>query len=205
MTTAPTVPTVTGAEVAAARKLLGHVPASIRGFSLSQFCDNPHECFSVPEPESDFRDAPELAEIGAMLIDRHAELFDHINQYGIIVKYLWKQKGGAKAGNPTLGKCAKLSGATRYFAESDFLIWLAADHHTTFSATNRQVEAVIFHELKHVGAEIDEDTGELKGFTTVGHELEIFKDEIDVYGLWRLEMQPIARAMAVQLSLMGED
>jgi len=162
---------------------------------------NPDEPFPLPpeelfdagdETDSKFVSASAtLGDIGRALInanDAPGGAFYHLRGAKII--YLWKKEGGTRAGRTTLGKTSKPSGLLQHFAGADFIIWLAADHLRSLNAgqpaSRFQVEALLFHELKHIGVEEDEDgpnAGDAR-LVLVPHELEIFYDEVARYGAW---------------------
>ena len=59
---------------------------------------------------------------------------------------------------------------------------MSADHAANFGITNYQLEAILYHELQHLGTSTDDD-GNLK-LVTVGHEIEGFVNDVRVYGAW---------------------
>lgn len=146
--------------------------------------------------DGEFTPAPDLERIATDLLSRHALI---ATDYRLI--YLWKDKGGKSKGRATLGKCTKPSGLLAHFADTDFVIWLAADHLRSNAATHREVEAVVFHELQHVGeTEADEEKGTEPDAAIVGHEFEGFFAELREYGTTVRDMRQIVAA-AQQLTL----
>jgi len=138
---------------------------------------------AIPEEDdfdSDFMASDELDEIGMKLIERYPEL-EHLT--GVRIGYCWKKSGGETNGKATLGKCTKPSGLLLFYAHLDFVIWCAADHCAEWSFTNRQLEALLYHELSHAGIEVDKQ-GMLK-YVVRPHDVEAFTGEVDRYGLWR--------------------
>lgn len=145
---------------------------------------------------AEFQESSELAELAEELIERYGEL-GHLRDYR--VRVLWKAEGGGTGGNDTLGKCIKPGGPARYFALCDWVIWLAADHCRERRFDDRQVEALLYHELKHcvlVGK--DSKPG------TRGHDFEVFGDEIERYGFWNTGRQALAKVVQGRLELDGE-
>lgn len=110
------------------------------------------------------------------------------------IEILWKKKGGNSGGMDILGKCTKPSGAFKHLTHLDFLILLGADTVEARGFTYRQVEALIYHELCH--ADCDEN-GKPK---TVGHDFELFADELREYGMWRENLERLG-AVFKQLEL----
>ena len=151
---------------------------------------------------ADFLKADELQALGERII--HDKLAD-LDDGELIIDYAWKKKGGASGGNSILGKCVKLSGPARYFAlGSHFLVWLGADNCRTRHFDDRQVEALLYHELLHIVREEHEDEeGNVVGVTykTRGHDTELFNDEIKEYGLWRDSLKYLGEV--VQATLPG--
>ena len=99
-----------------------------------------------------FWSAPDLEEIGEALIKEYFPDFPECE-----IDYLWKGDGGRSGGKATLGKTEKPSGLTLYYGNTDYVIWLAADHVGGLEFTNWQVEALLYHELCHVREEEDEN------------------------------------------------
>lgn len=134
-----------------------------------------------------------LANRARVLISRHPEHLDHLRR--LSVTYLWKRQGGKSKGRATFGKCSKPSGLLKHFSEAHFVIWLAADHCRAAGYTDREIEALLFHEMLHTAvSEVDENTGRGGGPTLVPHELEVFRAEVEIYGLWAPELQDVAPA-----------
>jgi len=123
------------------------------------------------------------------------------------VRYLWKREGGTDKGSAVLGRCVKPSGLAHYFASADIVIWLASDHLRAMragsAATRWQVEAALYHELKHIGVEEDEDSGEMRP-VTLPHDIEAFNAEIIRYGPWKSDVAAAAAAFT-QMPLFADD
>lgn len=147
----------------------------------------------------DFIDAPDIEAIATSLIGAYAE-FEHLVDTNI--GYAWKRKGGESVGKAVFGKCVKTSGLVRHFSEQTFVVWLAADHCREWAFTNRQLEALIYHELSHAGEETDKN-GDTKA-VLVAHDVEAFGREIERYGLWTEDLKQIKPFFdAAQLNLPG--
>jgi hypothetical protein len=136
-------------------------------------------------PDEGFLPAPEIESIARELIDAYPEL-GHIAQAD--VGFVWKRKGGRTRGRDVYGKCQPASGLLAHFSRCDFVVWIAADHVRESGFTRLQLEALVYHELKHIGFEIDDDEksptyGEMK-LVGRGHDDEIFIDEVLRYGAW---------------------
>lgn len=149
---------------------------------------------------ADFLKADELQTLAERIIrDKLPDLDDG----ELIIDYAWKRRGGASGGNSILGKCVKLSGPARYFAlGSHFLVWLGADGCRTRNFDDRQVEALLYHELLHIVREEKvDDEGNLLAvvYRTRGHDTELFYDEIKEYGLWRDSLKQLGEVIQARL------
>lgn len=145
--------------------------------------------FYIEKDEVEFIKDDRLTELGNALIAERG-CFHDLQSRKIV--FLWKRQGGKTKGKVTLGKCQKPSGILAYFAASDFIIWVAADHARENQLTNWQMEALVFHELKHCDVDYD-DKGELK-LAINPHDLEAFVDEVRIYGAWKSDIERMAGA-----------
>jgi hypothetical protein len=140
----------------------------------------------VPSAEqfgaADFMPAGTLTTIYEQLVTEHSTL-DHLEQ--IEVAILWKKTGGKKGGRPVFGKTAKRSGLVSAFTSADFIVWLAANHISDAEYTDRQITALLHHELMHISYE-DPPEGEegARKYVLQGHDFEGFKEELEIYGAW---------------------
>jgi hypothetical protein len=149
---------------------------------------DPDEKFGVPDEKAfdlggEFLDAQGCDKIAEALI-KDRKCFESLREATII--YLWKKKGSEKP-KMVLGKCQRPSGLLGHFSGADFIIWFAANN--CRGITRWQMEALIFHELKHARKEDGEAV-------TVPHDWEGFAEEIERYGLWKRDIQPIAAAIS---------
>lgn len=153
---------------------------------------DPGALFPVPSAdpfgENQYLEAPELMEIGEALISERL-VFESLRESPII--FLWKRKGAEKP-KLLLGKCQRPSGLLAHFAKAHFVVWLAANNCKGLTAW--QIEALIFHELKHAKVEDDKPI-------SVPHDWEGFAEEIQRYGLWKSDMEPIAEAIGKTMKL----
>lgn len=145
------------------------------------------EVYPVPGPErfvdgrtgyvSEFIDAPDLAAIGAQLI----EAFDLYNAETSVIKYRWKDKGTAEA----TGKCIRANGLLRHETRADFVIWVGAEDCLMNEFTFKQIRALLYHELLHVSKTE-------KGKPAVKrHDAEVFRDELKHFGLWNASLKHV--------------
>ena len=153
---------------------------------------DPEQPFPTPGDdvfgENQFLEAPELAEIGEALIAERL-VFESLRESPIV--FLWNRKGAEKP-RPLLGKYQRPRGLLSYFAKAHFVVWLAANNCKGLTAW--QIEALIFHELKHAKVEDDKPI-------SVPHDWEGFAKEIQRYGLWKSDMEPIAEAIGKTMKL----
>jgi hypothetical protein len=91
------------------------------------------------------------------------------------IKYLMKTGSWSK-----LGECAKTSGKWRHLTEFDFVVVLHKESWTVLS--NHQREALIHHELGHVGFCDDK-------WVIVKHDVEEFLTTFKRYGAWSANLQ----------------
>jgi hypothetical protein len=140
------------------------------------------------------KDAPELANLAARLIEQHGFLA----RLGTCrIDYLWERKGSNSKGKRSIGRLKRVSGTWRRYCPFQFVISLSADTARLAAFTDRQVEAALFHQLLH----IDQDA---KGnWIRVGHDFEGFGTEVRHYGPWTedLKIGSQSFATATQLGL----
>lgn len=105
------------------------------------------------------------------------------------VRYLWRREGGSSHGRRRLGRCQRASGLLQYWADCDFIIWLAADHLRECNATAYQVESLVYHELLHISTD---ETGRP---SVRGHDWEGFVTEILRYGLCWPDVRRVGEAV----------
>ena len=159
-----------------------------------------------PTERRDFLPAPDPAAIARQLIEDD-EALGHLANYRVV--YLWKRQGGKRQGQPVMGKCTKASGPAKHFAGATWIVWLAADWTEQYALTRHQVEAAVHHELSHA-SEIEVEVKGPDGETETqvrpavrGHDAEMFRSEVERYGLWRLPLEEVAPAFR-QLDMFGE-
>lgn len=134
----------------------------------------------------DFLPSPELLACARRLIE---QWFPALNDGVLDLMVLWKRAGGQKGGMATLGQCQAVRGLLRHFAPHHIVIWLAADHCVDFQFEDREVEAIVYHELCHI------DPEEPGNYKVRGHDCELFVSEIERYGLWRPGIRDLADAV----------
>jgi hypothetical protein len=140
--------------------------------------------------EQDYRESEQLEALAWEVINRHPE-FHWLRDFqgGAEIHVVWKRKGGKSKGKATFGTCTKPSGMLKFYAKADYIIWIAADHLRESGWTNFQLEALVYHELKHCEPVIDDDpksptAGEIIGYGLKTHDSEVFFSELVRYGAW---------------------
>lgn len=94
----------------------------------------------------------EYEAIGEMLIANHDE-FKDIIEAGITIVYLASTQAKKQKGKLVFGQCEKIADKYKWGIPADFTITVFEPNIEGF--TPEQVEALIFHELLHVGVEDD--------------------------------------------------
>lgn len=117
------------------------------------------------------------AEIGARLI-RDEDCLAAVRESQVTICYLSSNKAKKSHGRPVYGECERVADKNKWAIPCDFTVTLFEPNCDGMSA--RQVEALILHELLHVGVEVTED-GEEK-FFIVPHDLQDFKIIVNRYG-----------------------
>lgn len=159
----------------------------------------PDTRFDEDEEGAQYMTAGEMKKLAGMLIEAYPELA-HIK--GARVEYLWRRKGTKNKGQLVYGTCARVTGREEFLTDNDFAITLAANWCTGLSYY--EIEALLYHELCHIGQEIEEESGEAKT-VLVGHEFEGFTSEMNRYGLWRPALKIMAqKAQGIQLPMAFE-
>lgn len=139
-----------------------------------------------------FARAANLVEIGATLIGTLPELqFLQDTEIG----YVWKKKGPIRSGKMIMAEVKKVGAREAFYSELEFVVILYAPH--VAMLTNRQLEAAIYHELSHLMWDEENENVRLRG-----HDLEMFRDEVNRYGLWTPDLEA-AKDTFAQLTLPG--
>lgn len=128
----------------------------------------------------EFLEAPELERMAQTIIRQHAELAFLLDWD---IRCLWKREG---LGKEAMGRCRVLTGELAYFADADWLIWVAADIARDSLFGDHEVEALLFHELLH--CDLKGKEGQKKPATR-GHDFEAFAIEVERYGAWDVSLR----------------
>lgn len=154
------------------------------------------DLYPVPEDmQTDYQPAQDLQEIAETLIEEHKSTLGYHTR-GAAIRYAWKAKGGSSQERNTLGKCVKLSGASRYLGRADYLVWLAADHCADLKFTHHQIKALLFHELCHIQKAVT-DQGDVV-YKVRGHDAELFLAEYEHFGAWKFDLERVESTFGQQ-------
>lgn len=159
--------------------LIASVQAALTGSKL--YPVPPQDLFEG----EDYYEAPDLEALAQHVAEKHPR-FRVLADLEIL--YRWKRSGGKSTRSKKLGACAKISGLFHFETRADFVIWLAADHCRSLELTRHQVEALLVHELCHIGAD---EKGKLG---TIGHDVEEFGFVVEHYGLWKRDVLDFVKA-----------
>lgn len=158
-----------------------NILASVRaGLQAAQIYPVPGQ--DAFEASAEFATADDLRAMATSIYEKHPSQFGIAAQVHILFR--WKKVGDGK-----LGKCPKTSGALKYETGADFYLWLAADHVREKQMTYFQVEALLAHELCHVGMDIKGNVASRE------HDVEEFTFVVEHYGLWRNDLLPFGKAI----------
>lgn len=125
--------------------------------------------------------APELEQMAAHLIAAMPEI-QWLENYD--VRVLWRAKGG-----PKLGRCTLATDLVKFYSGAHWIIWIAADHTFSHALTRRQMQALLYHELKHCALK-----GEHQRPGIQTHDSEVFVGEVVRFGAWRPELEQLELA-----------
>ena len=115
----------------------------------------------------------EYAAIGEMLIANYDE-FKDIREAEITIVYLASTQAKKQKGKLVFGQCEKIADKYKWGIPADFTITVFEPNIEGF--TPEQVEALIFHELLHVGVEDDR-------LFIRPHDIEDFSAALKKYGV----------------------
>jgi hypothetical protein len=133
--------------------------------------------------------APEdIKELADDLISKH-----HPEAIDVRIGYLMREKHGTTKGKVVMGNCQKQSAKQKLLNVFDFIITLSADVWAELEPEQR--EALLLHELKHVGVKPDPDDQDSDVFFLRPHDTEEFRDVIHVYGLWQPDLEELSQAI----------
>lgn len=116
-------------------------------------------------------------EIAEKLVNTE-DIFKYIKNSNVSICFLSSEHQKTNKGKLVLGQCEKVQDKYKWAIPYDFTITLFEPN--IEDLTEEQVEAVIFHELLHVGIDKHESGEEI--YYIVPHDLEDFKAVIERFG-----------------------
>ena len=119
------------------------------------------------------------AELGARVIESERSL-QWIAETDVRIGFLRSFKEKHSNGKDVFGECVKVKELYKPFCPYDFLIVIYEENVAAASFTERQLYALMHHELLHVG--VREKDGDLV-YRTIPHDVEDFDEIISRYGL----------------------
>jgi hypothetical protein len=138
-------------------------------------------------PENYWKCDDEIVEIAEEMI----KLYHPDAAYSNIC-YLFRAEHSNTGGKIILGTCTKQSDKLKILHGFDFIIEFAYD--VWEQLTDIQQKALILHELKHI--EITEGKeGQIK-LRLCKHDLEEFRDVVEIFGLYTQDLQQMASVIA---------
>jgi hypothetical protein len=113
----------------------------------------------------------------------------------------WVRTGGQAKGKPIVAKLMKCGASLKFESGRDYLVDVSADSLRELGFSHWQLEAALYHELKHIRVLVDSD-GKVT-LSVAGHDAEVFGDEMAIYGPWMLEHEGV-RERFKQAPLFGD-
>lgn len=159
--------------------------------------------------------AKEVEEIAGRLISEH---YDELNfNAEVEIVYRFETPTREKNGKAILGECRKVSGLNSYLyrtgidatpeAKPFFLILISEDAWRVLNQHQR--EALVDHELAHVGADIDDKGNTV--FSIKPHDIEEFRDVVARHGMYLADIEKFIDAARIHFdpsytpSMFGEE
>lgn len=147
---------------------------------------------------NEYKENAAYEEIGKHMIEKE-EIFSHIRDNEVRIRYLESNKPATKGKRITLGECRKISEKTKNIMKAlpqtpdnlvpDFVIIIYKERIHGF--TLEQLRILIMHELMHIGIKEDSETGQVK-FHVVKHDLEDFHYIVNRFGAdWNADKSQI--------------
>ncbi|MBD3784576.1 MAG: hypothetical protein IE926_16775 [Micrococcales bacterium] len=136
-----------------------------------------------------------------------AEVKDHEDLVHARILYVFRDKHALSRGHAILGKARKVAGLTQFLVDDESidapLFVLEFPRDLWKEMTDQQRRALVDHELSHLAVERNDD-GIWVGRTR-GHDVEEFLAIVKRHGLWKADVQALAKVAAGQLALDLDD
>lgn len=128
---------------------------------------------------AEYLEAPQVETVAQKVLSDHSERAVLDDCEGANIKYLFKVADKSKH----WGQCNRATGKWSFLTGFDFVIEIFKSAWDNLS--DRQQEALVYHELRHIKKRLVEKDGEmLVKWSTYDHELQFFFDELSFYGAW---------------------
>ena len=138
-----------------------------------------------------FSAATEVEQIAERLID---DRFAFLSELDVRIEYRFTSKITKKNGKVILGTARKITGLSAHWGNAtDPFFAIIITELTWHKLKPLQKEALVDHELRHLYAEQDEESGEVV-LSILGHDFEGFCEEIKRYGAWKSDVEQIIKA-----------
>ena len=118
------------------------------------------------------------------------------------IAFVFVPKGAVRGGKKRIGVAQKLSAVSHMLSGYDFVIRLSKDVWEALKEPERL--AALDHELCHCAPKEDEN-GMWTGWEIRHHDVEEFAEIIERHGLWKPDVQDVARSICKQLGLPFEE
>lgn len=161
-------------------------PETDTGFALQRQYDVPGD---DKFKGGDFIEANDIGDIAEELIGRFRDDFPRFER--LRMDYLWRKKGGMLNGEETLGACNRTAPLVAYYADTEFTVWIAADHARELQLTGEDMRALVFHLLLHIEYREEKDKHAIRGPEFTG-----FIRELEVFGPWRRSLRRAQKAFS---------
>ena len=119
----------------------------------------------------------EYAEIANELIDEREELL-YLRNSSVVIMYLGSDQMKKSKGRIIFGECEKVPDKWKWSVPCDFTITIFEPNVEHF--TDEQIRILIFHELLHVGIDVD---GNEEKYYIRPHDVEDFRLILNEYGM----------------------
>lgn len=129
----------------------------------------------------DSKDGQDLLALYAAILKKNPERFGYLAAYEVDI--FWRADGGKARGKPCFGKAAVVSGEFKGYTDAHFRLWIGAAQCLAAEITEGTLEALLGSLL--CGISVDERGTPI----TVPPDLTMHRAEVELYGLWRDELQ----------------
>lgn len=141
----------------------------------------------LPPADQRFSRCVEAKDIATSLINRHPTKFGELATAQVL--FLTIIGGIRMKGERKAGKMEKITGQKKFLSRSDengnegwdYVMTLCAE--VWGRADDKLKERIVFHELRHAMREEKDDGTSV--WKIIGHEIETFHDEVEIYGSGR--------------------